>query len=147
MTMFVRTRNGFPYPFVARHPFLADAYTEQRAGTCNPNRSSVKPRMNVIESDSQYTVHIDMPGVNKQDIQVTVEGNYVAVKAKVAGPDALHDGEKLIFSERTSNEFAREFQLAQELDDERTTARYENGVLTLTLAKKSQAASRNITVQ
>jgi len=93
-------------------------------------------RIDVRESGDAYTVHAEMPGVAKDDIQVTVEGNLVTLKAEVKQQDKQASDEKTLRSERYFGSVSRSFQLPADIDNGQAKARFENGVLCLTLPKK-----------
>ena len=102
-------------------------------------------RLDVAESEKAYTVRIDVPGVKKEDIRVDVEGNRVAVSAEVHRENDTKDG-KVVRTERYVGRQYRSFTLDHAIDDASAVARYENGVLQLTLPKKHSAASRKLQI-
>ena len=93
-------------------------------------------RLDVKESGDAYTVQAEMPGVSRDDIQVTVEGNVVTLKAEVKQQDSQTSDERTLRSERYFGSVARSFQLPADLDNSQAKAKFENGVLSLTLPKK-----------
>ncbi|MEN9903814.1 MAG: hypothetical protein RLZZ555_379 [Pseudomonadota bacterium] len=93
-------------------------------------------RVDVKESGDAYTVQAEMPGVSRDDIQVTVEGNVVTLKAEVKQQDSQTADERPLRSERYFGSVARSFQLPTEIDNGKAKARFDNGVLSLTLPKK-----------
>jgi HSP20 family protein len=93
-------------------------------------------KVDVKETDAVYTVHAEIPGVGKEEIHVTLDGNTVTLSAEVKQEDTTTKGEKVLRSERYFGSVSRSFQLAQDIDQEASKAKFENGVLTLTLAKK-----------
>ena len=93
-------------------------------------------RIDVSENDQAFTVRAEIPGVNKQDIHVSVEGSIVTLSAEIRQHDAEREGEKLLRSERYYGSVARSFQLPVDVEAAQAKARYDNGVLTLTLPKK-----------
>jgi HSP20 family protein len=95
------------------------------------------PALDVEETDAGYTVRLDMPGVAKEDVKVTIDGKRVSVAADTQAAKAAGDGQRLIYRERSGRRFARSFTLPAELDQAASNAKLEQGVLTLTLGKKS----------
>ena len=93
-------------------------------------------RLDVKEAGDAYTVQAEMPGVARDDIQVTVEGNVVTLKAEVRQQDSQTADEKTLRSERYFGSVSRSFQLPADIDNGQAKARFENGVLCLTLPKK-----------
>lgn len=104
-------------------------------------------KMDVKENDKAYTVHADIPGVKKEDIHVTIDGNQVAISAEVKRVKEEKDGDKLLRSERYTGKVYRSFALGQDIDEGASVAKYNEGVLELTLPKKQAVASRKLTIQ
>ncbi len=104
-------------------------------------------KMDVKEEDKAYTIHAEVPGAKKEDIHVTVEGDTVTVSAEVKREEERKEGETVVHSERYYGKVSRRFTLGQALDDAGAKARFENGVLELTLPKKEVAAVRRLTVE
>ena len=100
----------------------------------DPLPQSIK--VDVKESADAYTVNAELPGVSRNDIQVTVEGNVVTLRAEVRQQDEQGSDEKLLRSERYFGSVARSFQLPVDVDDDKAKARFDNGVLCLTLPKR-----------
>jgi HSP20 family protein len=111
----------------------------------DPLPSQVK--VDVTETPQAYVLKADLPGVNKQDIHVQVEGNRVSLSAEVRQEDRLTEGEKVLRSERCVGSVARSFQLPEDIDNAAAKARYDNGVLTLTLPKRLAAAGQKLTIE
>jgi HSP20 family protein len=107
----------------------------------------VRVKIDVKEDTNSYTVHAEVPGVSKEDIQVSIDGNQVAISAEVRRQKEEKQGEKLLRTERHYGKVYRSFALAQDVDQEKAQAKYENGVLELTLPKKAAASTRTLTVQ
>ena len=104
-------------------------------------------RLDVTENDRAYTVKAEMPGVKKENINVEIEGNDVTITAEVKREWEKKDDDKLLRSERYYGAVYRSFVLPVELDEASSEAKYEGGVLQLTLKKKPQVAGRKLTVQ
>ena len=104
-------------------------------------------RLDVQETDQAYQVKADMPGVNKEDIQVAIEGNHVTIQAQTAEEKEEKQEGKLVRRERYVGQQYRSFSLAQEIDEQGAEARYENGVLSLTLPKRTGGASKTLAVK
>ncbi|MFN3585975.1 MAG: Hsp20/alpha crystallin family protein [Moraxellaceae bacterium] len=105
-----------------------------------------KIRIDVHENDDAYTVTADVPGVAKEDIHVTIDGNTVSVQAEVKQHDSQQKGNAL-HSERYYGAVARSFQLPVDIDADAASAKTDNGVLTLQLPKKKPGnGARRLTV-
>jgi HSP20 family protein len=103
-------------------------------------------RMDVSESDQNYMVKADIPGVKKEDINVSINGNQVTVSAEVK-EEKESSGEGMIRSERYYGQQYRSFTLPQEVDESKAEAKYENGVLQLTLPKKPGSGGKHLSIQ
>jgi len=104
-------------------------------------------KVDVRETPAAYLVQAEVPGVPKEDIQVTVEGNVVTLRAEVKQQDAQHRDEKLLRSERYFGAVPRSFQLPADIDQAQAKARYEHGVLSLTLPKKSASGGQRLSIE
>jgi HSP20 family protein len=112
-----------------------------------PGGEELKLKVDVKEDDKAYTVHAEIPGVKKEDIQVDVSGDQVSIRAEVKRETEEKNGEKLLHSERYYGMVSRSFTLPTEVDDKATVAKYKDGVLDLTLPKKTGGGSHRISVQ
>ena len=115
-------------------------YVRPLHGDGVPSPSQIK--VDVKETDGGYTVHAEVPGVPKEDIQVSIEGNVVSLRAEVRQHDQKTEGEKVLRSERYFGSVARSFQLPVDVDAAQAKAKYDNGVLTLTLPKKQGGSAQ-----
>ncbi|NLP64560.1 Hsp20/alpha crystallin family protein [Paraburkholderia sacchari] len=104
-------------------------------------------KIDVTESDKAYTVKAELPGVNKQDIDVKIDGNVVSIHAKVERNTEQKEGERVIRRERYSGAFARSFSLAGDIDESTASAQYQDGVLSLTLPKKAPTEHKRLQVE
>ena len=104
-------------------------------------------KMDVIETENGYLVHSEMPGVKKEDIDVAIEGNLVTITAEVKREWEKKEGDRLLRSERYFGNIYRSFTLPAELDESACGAKYDNGVLELTLVKKAAAPGKRLAVQ
>lgn len=111
-------------------------------------------RMDVTETEKEYTVKAEIPGVQKEDIKVAVNGNQVSLTAEIkeeksadGGGAGGTGGSGTLRSERYYGQVHRSFTLPQEVDDDQAGARYENGVLTLTLPKKVGTGGKQLAIQ
>lgn len=104
-------------------------------------------KMDVREQEGAYLVHAELPGVRKEDIHVTIDGNQVTLSAEVRQNKETKDGERVLRSERYYGKVARSFQLAQDIDDNQATARFTDGILELALPKRAASASKRLTIE
>lgn len=103
-------------------------------------------KMDVKEVDGEYRINAEIPGVKKDDIHVTVEGKRVSISAEVKQEKEVKEGEQLICCERSYGMASRSFNLAEEVDQSKVQAKYNNGILELSLPKKPGAARKEISI-
>ncbi len=107
-------------------------------------------RVDVTESDKAYEVRAQVPGAKKEDLRVTIDGNYVSISAEVkreSEESKGRKGERTLVHELYYGSASRSFTLAHEVDDKAALAKFEDGVLKLSLPKKQEATSRMVKVQ
>jgi HSP20 family protein len=107
------------------------------------------PSLDVAETEGGYSVFIDMPGVAKDDVKITIDGRRVSVSAQTQREEPkkdANDRSRVIYRERSSQSFARSFTLPEEVDQDASQAKLDSGVLSLTLAKKRAAATKHLTI-
>ena len=120
-------------------------YVRPLHGDGVPTPSQIK--VDVKETDGGYTVHAEVPGVPKEDIHVSIDGNVVSLRAEVRQHDQKTEGEKVLRSERYFGSVARSFQLPVDVDAAQAKAKYDNGVLTLTLPKKQGGSAQRLSIE
>jgi len=116
-----------------------------RSGNGAPSQASI--RMDVTETNAGYVVHAEIPGAKKDDVHVTIDGNQVTITAEVKRESERKEGENLLRSERYFGSLVRSFALPVDLDESGSTAKFDNGVLELTLARKAAQAGKKLTIQ
>src|SRR5574341_970817 len=104
------------------------------------------PALNLSESEAAYTVTAELPGVAKQDIKVSIDGRKVTLQAQAQSAADQAAGQQVLRRERPLAGFSRSFTLPIELDAAASQAKLDNGVLTLTLAKKQPAAATELAI-
>lgn len=103
-------------------------------------------KIDVSESDTAYSVKAELPGVDKKDINVSIDGNTVSISAKAERDKETKDGERVIRRERYSGAVSRSFSLAMDIDEAASSAQYQDGVLSLTLQKKKSAPQKRLQI-
>lgn len=131
------TRLSLYDPFAEVFPELFRGFMQPIKGE---QGQSVDIRVDVKESPKEYTVKADIPGVKKEDIKVEIDGPMVSISAEVKRESEQKEGEKVLRSERYYGAVSRSFSLANEIDEKAAAAKYDNGVLTLTLPKRESAS-------
>lgn len=135
-----------------KDPFALDPFEDAFRSLMRPWKSeggdrTPQIRVDVHEDDGSYTIKADIPGVKKEDIDVRVDGNLVTISAEVKKEKEEKEKGRVLRSERQYGYASRSFTLASAIDESKVDARYQDGVLSLVLPKKAQAASKRVSVQ
>jgi HSP20 family protein len=135
---------------------LFDDSTDRLFGGGRPGSAARTPALDVAETDTTYVVTLDVPGVTRDQLKVTIEGRRLHVEtsvAETATPVADTDtkpaetpAERVLYRERGVPRYERTIVLPAEVDQATSQAKVENGVLTLTLAKKVPTGALQISV-
>ena len=104
-------------------------------------------KVDVTETENAFAVKAEVPGVAKEDIHVSIEGNQVTIAAEVKRESEKKDGERVLRTERYVGNVFRSFVLPTEIDEAASEAKYEGGILELKLAKKAPATGRKLAIQ
>jgi HSP20 family protein len=134
-------------------PFAIEPMSEMFQGLLRPLRGlSLEEstlgqlRIDVSETDAAYQVKAELPGVDKKDIDVKLDRNTVSIHARTERKSEDKEGERVIRRERYVGEVSRTFSLGSEIDDAGASARYQDGILTLTLPKKAPADQKHLQI-
>lgn len=129
-------------------PFRDDDWFREFLGRSFPpdEDAASQIRIDLSENDKSYTVRAEMPGLKKEDIKVNVDGNRVSISAESKQEKEEKKDDKVIYRECSRGSSYRSFTLDGDVDEAGAQARYENGVLELTLPKKNGSSSRQLQV-
>lgn len=112
------------------------------------NLSSTAFRVDVRENENAYFVSADLPGVDKDNIRVDIDGNQLTISAETtAEAPAAGQGEQLLRSERYVGKLSRSFTFPSEMDEQNAEGRSKDGVLSLILPKKVKTNGTRLTIQ
>jgi HSP20 family protein len=111
-----------------------------------PGEAELKMKVDVSESDKAYTIHAEIPGVKKEDIQIDVDAGQLSIRAEVKHEEEKKEGEKLLHSERYYGMVSRSMTLPVEVDAQGAKAEYKDGVLDLMLPKKAAKSARRVAI-
>jgi len=106
----------------------------------------MRMKIDVTRGEDTYTVRADIPGVKKDDIQVSIDGNEVTISGEIKKETEEKKGEEVLRSERYYGKVSRSFTLPHDVDEARVVAKYADGVLKVTLPMKAAAKTKKITV-
>ena len=132
-------------------PFAIEPLDEMFRQMMRPWRGELAERapqikLDVHENDTSYTVKAEVPGVNKDDIDVRIEGDRVTLSAEVKKDSEEKKDGRVLRSERHYGYASRSFTLNSEVDETRSEAKYKDGILELTLPKKTKSSSKRLPV-
>lgn len=113
----------------------------------DPLPSPAQFKVEIKENNGNVVVQAEIPGVDKDDIDVTIEENRLTIAAEVRQYDADTENDKVLHSERYYGCVQRSFSLPSDIVKEDATADYRNGMLVLTLPKKQPNQSKKIPVK
>lgn len=103
------------------------------------------PSCELSEDKANYIMKFDMPGVRKEDVKVEVDGNYLTVTAERREEKRSED-RKNRYSEINYGSYQRSCALPASVDDKKVDAKFDNGVLTLTIPKTEETKAKQIAV-
>lgn len=104
------------------------------------------PAVDVSEADDHYLVRAELPGVKKDDIDVTLEGGVLTITAETKSEQEQKNGERFIRQERRYGKYMRSLRLGSGIDEHKVKANYKDGVLELVLPKSESVKPRRIAV-
>ena len=116
-------------------------------GTHGHHETVSQFRVDVSENEQAYVLRAEIPGVRKDDINISIDGDQVAISADVKNEKEVKDGERVLRSERYYGKVYRAFALGQPVDEDAAAAKYNDGILELTLPKKAAAQAKRISIQ
>lgn len=133
-------------------PFALDPFEDAFRGWIRPWRSELAQRapqirVDVSESNGNFKIKADVPGVKKDDIDVRIDGNLVTITAESKQEKKDEDaGGRVLRSERQYGFASRSFSLDSDVDEAKVVAKYQDGVLELTLPKKASSATKRVPI-
>ena len=103
------------------------------------------PRMDLVEADDHYQVQVDLPGVSKEDVSITVEDNELTIRGERRAESRAED-DHVVRMERTFGTFYRSIRLPRTVDESKIKATFDDGVLTVNLPKTEKSRPKTITI-
>ncbi|SOZ40921.1 Hsp20/alpha crystallin family protein [Cupriavidus neocaledonicus] len=104
-------------------------------------------KVDVTESDASYAITADLPGVKKEDINVSVDRGTVMITAKLEKASEVKEGDRVIRQERYSGAMQRAFTLDGNIDTDNIDASFQDGVLRVVLPKKEASPQQRVTIR
>jgi len=137
--------NGYPLAGFLDRVF-GDVASPAASGAA-PAVVTRQARFDVVEKGDRFEASVELPGVTKDDIEVSIDGAWVSIKAKTQGEEVKKEGERTLYTERFAGQIARTFELPSEVSEERAEASYQDGVLKLVLPKKEAAQAKRLLIK
>jgi len=116
---------------------------ENRDADCGQNEQFVAPSASVVEAGDGYTLEVEMPGINKEGLEISIENNELTVLGHRSLPAV--EG-TLIHRESRPENYRRTFELDPSIDANKISAKIDQGVVAVTLPKAEHIKPRKITV-
>ncbi len=108
--------------------------------------ADLTPAMDVKERDDAYVIKTEMPGVNKDDVSITLENGVLTITGESKSEKEEKEGERVLRQERRYGKFVRSLRLGTQIDEKGVKASYKDGVLELILPKAEEVKPKKITV-
>ena len=104
------------------------------------------PPANVIESETGYSLVMELPGISAENVSIEMKENRLEVKGEKHIAE-VGEGERLAKSERRGGEFVRKFEFASQIDADAISAEFKDGLLTISLPKSDKVLPRKIEIK
>jgi len=115
-------------------------WAEEEAG------QGIAPRLDVVERDNEFVVKAEMPGMKKDDIEVSLENGVLTITAETKSETEEKEGDRVIRQERRYGQYLRSLRLGKEIDEKKVKANYKDGILELVLPKAEEVKPKKIAV-
>jgi HSP20 family protein len=109
-------------------------------------RGTWVPAIDVLDRENEVVITVDLPGLNPEDVEVTVEKEMLSIRGE-RKLDEIEEGESFHRVERLYGEFERSFKLTNSIDSSKIEARFKNGEMVLTLPKREEAKPRSLKIE
>ena len=126
--------------------FVNQVFRAPTARSDNGERA-IMPAIDVAETDNAYIVRAELPGVRKEDLDVTINDGVLTINAETRYEHSEQEKGRVIRQERRYGKYVRSMRLGGEVDESKVTADYTDGILTLTLPKSEEVKPKKIEVK
>ncbi|HIN43599.1 MAG TPA: Hsp20/alpha crystallin family protein, partial [Gammaproteobacteria bacterium] len=135
-----------PWGFFPDVDGILRGFYDSPVSTRNTNADSRRLAMDVIEDDTAYVVTTDMPGISREEVSVTIDKNVLTISAEPKDEVSKNE-RKVLRHERYSGKYSRSLRLGEDIEEDKVSAEYRDGVLRLTIPKKTPLAPRQVEVK
>ena len=112
----------------------------------DPNTTSWLPAVDIVEQENEYLVHLELPGVDKNNVKINIANSVLTIKGEKQ-TEKDEQGKNYHHKERLYGSFQRSFTLPTTVKADKIEATYENGVLSVVIPKAEEAKPKEIEVQ
>jgi len=124
----------------------ARIFTPASTGAARPERGAARPTVDIIDRNEEVVIKADMPGVNKEDIDISVQEDTLILKGEVKNGESPQD-ESFVYSERNRRPYARAIELPVKIDAGNIKATFKDGILTIHLPKAKERETKKIKIE
>ncbi|MCX7913206.1 MAG: Hsp20/alpha crystallin family protein [Thermodesulfovibrionales bacterium] len=121
-------------------------FAQRRIGYLKPKAETITPVVEMYDRGTDLVVRVDLPGVNKEDIDISIMNETLTIKGEFKKPEDVKE-ESYYIKEKLYGNFSRSLLLPNDVDKDRVTAIMKNGVLELIFAKKEEAKAKEIKIE
>ena len=129
--------NHFWHNPFGNHKDMTDSFSFELEGT---------PKVDIIDRDKELVVKAELPGINKKDLDVSITHNHLLIKAKTCVEEKQEE-DNYLRRETTSREYYRSLHLPANVDADKVSSKFENGLLELTLPKQEDSFRKKIDIE
>ncbi len=108
---------------------------------------SVSPSVDIIESEHDFSIICELPGLEQKDIDLSITSNIITIKGEKKGKNEVKEKGKLYKKESWSGSFQRTLSMPESIDSEKIKAELSNGILTINVPKKEEMKAKQIAVK
>ena len=116
--------------------FFKNDYHENHVSRCS------SPATNIFESENDFRIEMLLPGLNREDVQMVYQNNLLTIKVEKEHNENDEQSYKYAHREFGSFNFEKQYKLPKSVDTEKINAKFENGILLVTLPKKEEALEK-----
>ncbi len=139
--------------FANQYPNVLDRFFDNESNDVKTNKiynhRSTMPSVNVVESEDAFLIEVAAPGYKKEDFNIELDDDVLVLSTEIEKEKELKEGEKFTKREFSYQSFKRSFNLPELVEKDQINAKYENGILNVSIPKKEEAKpapTRNIKV-
>jgi HSP20 family protein len=137
-----RYHNRFNNSLLNFDMFERDFFRPLSLFSRNSLNSNLDMRLDIKENNHEYVVYVDIPGVNKSDIQISIQDNNLTISSeRKSEKESDNEDHNYYFSERSYGKISRSINIPKNVMSENISAKYDNGVLKIVLPKSHETYS------